>query len=141
GCLPGPARECSACSSSTDTRPSPRPARPSRSRMAKAPTSPGAERRRPRPRGGARSAFDSRSPASRNAGHVVMAPPSQLSSLLANTELFGKLPAEIVDQLAERLHTVQFKRGQTIYERGDAGNSLYLIKSGQIRFSVVSGDG
>lgn len=70
-----------------------------------------------------------------------MAPPSQLASLLANTELFGKLPAEIVEQVVERLHTVQFKRGQTIYERGDAGNSLHLIKSGQIRFSVVSGDG
>jgi CRP/FNR family cyclic AMP-dependent transcriptional regulator len=70
-----------------------------------------------------------------------MAAPSQLSSLLANTELFGNLPANIVEQVAERLHTVQFKRGQTIYERGDAGNAVYLIKSGQIRFSVVSGDG
>ena len=68
-----------------------------------------------------------------------MAP--QLTSLLAGTELFGKLPDAIVGQIAQLMHAVQFKRGQTIYERGDAGNMLYLIKSGQIRFSVVSGDG
>lgn len=67
--------------------------------------------------------------------------PDHLASLLANTELFGKLESNTVEQVANRLHTVQFKRGQTIYARGDAGNALYLIKSGQIRFSVVSGDG
>lgn len=67
--------------------------------------------------------------------------PDHLASLLANTELFGKLESSTVEQVANRLHTVQFKRGQTIYARGDAGNALYLIKSGQIRFSVVSGDG
>jgi CRP-like cAMP-binding protein len=70
-----------------------------------------------------------------------MSVPPQLTSLLARTELFGKLPPEIIAQIADRLHTQQFKRGQTIYARGDAGNALYLIRSGQIRFSVVSGDG
>ena len=70
-----------------------------------------------------------------------MSAPLQLTSMLAGTELFGKLPPEAVAQIADRMHTVQFKRGQTIYERGDAGNALYLIRSGQIRFSVVSGDG
>jgi CRP/FNR family transcriptional regulator, cyclic AMP receptor protein len=64
-----------------------------------------------------------------------------IASLLAQTELFGKLPPDTITQLAGRFHTVQFKRGQTIYERGDPGNALHLIKSGQIRFSVVSGDG
>jgi CRP/FNR family cyclic AMP-dependent transcriptional regulator len=64
-----------------------------------------------------------------------------LASMLAKTELFGALSSDAVTQLASRFHTVQFKRGQTIYERGDAGNALYLIRSGQIRFSVVSGDG
>jgi CRP-like cAMP-binding protein len=64
-----------------------------------------------------------------------------LVSLLAKTELFGALSSDAVAQLAGRFHTVQFKRGQTIYARGDAGNALHLIRSGQIRFSVVSGDG
>jgi CRP-like cAMP-binding protein len=64
-----------------------------------------------------------------------------LASLLAKTELFGALSSGAVAQLASRFHTVQFKRGQTIYERGDAGNALHLIRSGQIRFSVVTGDG
>jgi CRP/FNR family transcriptional regulator, cyclic AMP receptor protein len=64
-----------------------------------------------------------------------------LASLLAKTELFGALSSDAVAQLASRFHTVQFKRGQTIYERGDAGNALHLIRSGQIRFSVVTGDG
>jgi CRP-like cAMP-binding protein len=70
-----------------------------------------------------------------------MSAPPQPAQLLARTELFGKLPAESIAQIAERLHAVQFKRGQTIYARGDAGNALYLIRTGQIRFSVVSGDG
>jgi CRP/FNR family transcriptional regulator, cyclic AMP receptor protein len=64
-----------------------------------------------------------------------------LASLLAKTELFGALSSDAVARLASRFHTVQFKRGQTIYARGDAGNTLHLIRSGQIRFSVVSGDG
>lgn len=64
-----------------------------------------------------------------------------VASLLSRTELFGKLPPDTLAQLAGRFHTVQFKRGQTIYERGDPGNAVHLIQSGQIRFSVVSGDG
>jgi CRP/FNR family transcriptional regulator, cyclic AMP receptor protein len=64
-----------------------------------------------------------------------------LASMLAQTVLFGGLGAEAQAQIANRFHTAQFKRGQTIYARGDAGNALHLIKSGQIRFSVVSGDG
>jgi CRP/FNR family cyclic AMP-dependent transcriptional regulator len=64
-----------------------------------------------------------------------------VASLLARTELFGSLAPEVLGQIEGRFHTIQFKRGQTIYERGDAGNSLHLIRSGQIRFSVVSGEG
>ena len=67
--------------------------------------------------------------------------PDHLASLLARTELFGKLAPETITQVASRFHTVQFKRGQTLYARGDAGNALHLIGTGQIRFSVVSGDG
>lgn len=64
-----------------------------------------------------------------------------LASLLARTELFGALPSDALAQIAGRFHIVQFKRGQTIYARGDAGNTLHLIRNGQIRFSVMSGDG
>jgi CRP/FNR family transcriptional regulator, cyclic AMP receptor protein len=67
--------------------------------------------------------------------------PDNVASLLARTELFGGLPPNALAEVANRFHTVQFKRGQTIYARGDAGNALFLIKSGQVRFSVVSGDG
>lgn len=71
----------------------------------------------------------------------MTAPSDTVASLLARTELFGNLAADALGQLESRFHTIQFKRGQTIYQRGDAGNAIYLIKSGQIRFSVVSGDG
>jgi CRP/FNR family cyclic AMP-dependent transcriptional regulator len=64
-----------------------------------------------------------------------------VASLLARTELFGNLAPQTLGQIEGRFHTIQFKRGQTIYERGDAGNALHLIRSGQIRFSVVSGEG
>lgn len=64
-----------------------------------------------------------------------------VATLLAQTELFGKLPADVLAQIAARFQTSQFKRGQTIYERGDAGSALHLIRAGQIRFSIISGDG
>jgi CRP/FNR family transcriptional regulator, cyclic AMP receptor protein len=80
-----------------------------------------------------------RSPASPE--HAVTSPTDTIASLLAQTELFGTLAPNALEQIASRFHTTQFKRGQTIYERGDAGNALYLIRSGQIRFSVVSGEG
>lgn len=71
----------------------------------------------------------------------MTAPSDTVASLLTRTELFGKLAADALEQIATRFHTVQFKRGQTIYERGDAGHALYLIRNGQIRFSVISGEG
>jgi CRP-like cAMP-binding protein len=71
----------------------------------------------------------------------VTSPLDTVASLLARTELFGSLAPGALGELANRFHTVQFKRGQTIYERGDAGNALHLIRSGQIRFSVVSSEG
>lgn len=64
-----------------------------------------------------------------------------VASLLARTELFGRLAPDVLAQIASRFHTTQFQRGQTIYERGDAGNAIHLIRSGQIRFSVMSGEG
>ena len=73
--------------------------------------------------------------------HAVTSPADTIASLLGRTELFGTLAPDALEQIAGRCHTAQFKRGQTIYERGDAGNALHLIRSGQIRFSVVSGDG
>ena len=73
--------------------------------------------------------------------HAVTSPSEPIALLLAQTELFGMLAPDALEQIASRFHTAQFKRGQTIYERGDAGNALHLIRSGQIRFSVVSGEG
>jgi CRP/FNR family cyclic AMP-dependent transcriptional regulator len=67
--------------------------------------------------------------------------PDNLALMLAKTELFSGLSTDTLAQVADRFHAVQFKRGQTIYARGDAGNALHIIRSGQIRFSVVSGDG
>jgi len=71
----------------------------------------------------------------------VPSPSDTVASLLAQTELFGNLAPDVLAQVAGRFHTTQLKRGQTVYERGDPGNALHLIESGQIRFSVVSADG
>jgi len=52
--------------------------------------------------------------------------------LLAEVPLFSLLDEQERATLAERLDTVTFAGGASVFERGDPGDSLYVVRSGEI---------
>jgi len=62
-------------------------------------------------------------------------------SVLRKHPIFSDLEAEALDQLCRYAKHVTFKRGATIYSKGDPGNSLCAVISGTAKISVSSPDG
>jgi len=53
--------------------------------------------------------------------------------ILKSVNIFDETPDEILADVAQVCEDVEFKSGDKIFEKGDAGNSLYIIISGQVR--------
>lgn len=58
--------------------------------------------------------------------------------LLKVVDLFSETPDEILVEVAERLREIVIPAGTTIFERGERGDSLYIIISGNVE--VFNGD-
>src|SRR5436305_10762861 len=63
-----------------------------------------------------------------------------LLSFLRSNTFFGGLPDAALDTLIRRGHTKRFSKGDYIFRRGDAGDSLMVIVSGRIKIANVSAD-
>src|SRR5689334_8813760 len=61
--------------------------------------------------------------------------------LLRTVAAFGPLSNEQLTTLAARLRVQAFGRGQTIFQQGDRGDTLYLIARGQVRIYHPSATG
>src|SRR4051794_19435427 len=53
--------------------------------------------------------------------------------LLAETPLFGSLDHDELVALSGRLELVSVEPGRTLFERGDPGGILYLVRRGRVR--------
>lgn len=60
---------------------------------------------------------------------------------LAESDLFGSLYDEEIDQLVTFGNPVQFGEGQTIFQKDEAGDSLMIVIKGRVKISNVSVDG
>ena len=58
---------------------------------------------------------------------------AQARAFLESSTFLGSLPADALDQLVKRGHVARWKKGETIYERGDKGDSLLVIVSGRVK--------
>ena len=68
-----------------------------------------------------------------------MASPKELArAALANSSFLGGLPEPLLDQLASRAHITRFARNETIYRRGDAGDTMMVILSGRVKITNVT---
>ena len=56
-----------------------------------------------------------------------------LTEFLASVEIFSAFSAEELMQLAEQAEVRQFDFGDSVYNAGDPGDGLYVIKSGAVR--------
>ncbi len=60
---------------------------------------------------------------------------------LLGSALFAAMRAEELDEILNFASERRFRRGQTIFQRGDNGSSLMAVLRGRVRISSVSADG
>ena len=53
--------------------------------------------------------------------------------ILKTVSIFAGTPDEILAEVASLLEEVALIEGETIFEKGDAGDSMYIIVDGQVR--------
>ncbi len=63
------------------------------------------------------------------------------ATLLLENELFAGLNAEEMGDIAQRLPMATCRAGQLIYEPGETGEALFILKSGHIRLYRITPDG
>jgi CRP/FNR family cyclic AMP-dependent transcriptional regulator len=62
-------------------------------------------------------------------------------AMLRGHPLFGAIAPELLERLSSYATTRGIPRGDTIFAKGDPGNSLYAVCSGTVKISVPSADG
>lgn len=60
----------------------------------------------------------------------------RLAEHLRRYPLFAKLPDAELLQLAERVRTRVFKRGETLFRKDDPGNHLYIVLEGAVKIAL-----
>lgn len=61
-----------------------------------------------------------------------MASDSALKSFLARTPFFGGLEDGALDRLIGMAREKRFARGELVFEQGDEGRSMYVVRSGEL---------
>jgi CRP/FNR family transcriptional regulator, cyclic AMP receptor protein len=61
-------------------------------------------------------------------------------SFLKDRTFLGALPEDALRALVRRGHRLRFRKDQTLYERGDEGDSLLLVLSGRVKIHNVTMD-
>jgi CRP/FNR family cyclic AMP-dependent transcriptional regulator len=67
--------------------------------------------------------------------------PARARELLAQIELFSGLAEAELEHLATSLRRRRFAKGQILFFRGDPGQTLYIIESGQVKIVLSSSEG
>ncbi|MEN9741633.1 MAG: hypothetical protein RIR66_589 [Actinomycetota bacterium] len=60
---------------------------------------------------------------------------------LRDAPLFKALDDEAATSLRKSMSLQELKKGQTLFQEGQTGDRLYLVKSGKVKLSHASGDG
>ena len=53
--------------------------------------------------------------------------------LLRNSDIFSKVPKEVLEKIAGRIDTIKFKTNAEIIKKGDSGSSMYIIAQGNVK--------
>lgn len=67
--------------------------------------------------------------------------PSDAARALAAAPLFAGLAPHVLHLLAERAVEREYARGQVVFQRGDPGTAMYLVRSGLLKVYDSSPDG
>lgn len=69
-----------------------------------------------------------------------MAQKAAALSVLKGTTLFGDLPEETLEAIADATTRRTFEEGESIYELGDDAREVFVVETGRIRFSLGAGN-
>ena len=72
---------------------------------------------------------------------MVGTAPDRRTALLAGHSFFRSLDEAQLAELADLTHEREFSRGQLIFQKGDAGDSLMAVQAGRVKISSVSAEG
>jgi CRP-like cAMP-binding protein len=61
--------------------------------------------------------------------------------VLDQTDLFGTLPPELVEELRGRTALAKFRRGDVLFAKGDPASQLYVVFSGRVAIVAAASDG
>jgi CRP-like cAMP-binding protein len=60
--------------------------------------------------------------------------------VLDQTDLFGQMPPDLLDQLRGRTELTKLKRNEYVCRQGDVADELYIVFSGRIAISIRASD-
>lgn len=63
------------------------------------------------------------------------------AAVLRGHALFAELSPAALEELCRYARPVRFSRGETVFLKGDPGNSLFVVVDGAVRASTVSAEG
>jgi len=61
--------------------------------------------------------------------------------LLGSIPLFSSLASDAHAELASRLVNRRYRRGETVFHKGDPGSTLFIIKNGKVKITALSPEG
>jgi CRP/FNR family cyclic AMP-dependent transcriptional regulator len=64
-----------------------------------------------------------------------------MESLLARIPLFASIDAAALLDLQTRMHSRRFSRAETIFLKGEPGDTLYVIMEGEVKIVLAGSDG
>jgi CRP-like cAMP-binding protein len=65
----------------------------------------------------------------------------EMDAFLRGTSFFGGLPPEVVSTLAGKLRERSVAKGETLFEEGQSGKSMYIVRSGELIVQRQAADG
>ncbi len=60
---------------------------------------------------------------------------------LDQSDLFGQMPPELLNELSGRTSLIKFRRNELICQQGDVADRMYIVFSGRVAVSVKATDG
>ena len=65
----------------------------------------------------------------------------EIITALKNSDFFNGLPDEVITQLAGQFDPVLLEKDETLFQKGDQGDALFLVESGHVKMVIEDKDG
>ena len=75
-----------------------------------------------------------------NPEHGPLLSSTDIKSHLASTELFHTLDESVLDEITTQVNVIRVPGGDTLFNQGDEGDSLYIVINGRLRVTVNRGE-